>query len=145
MPELASPPSITLAHTEVTSVTPNGSAPTVLTQCHPHLTLPCRAPCWKCGQVLQKEGEDFISLCKCRARRAHANTSESSYSQASFYSQKMPWSISLVSFFSPKQANTILPMICGVRCSHTCWKITICSSKAAGADGFPNVTPVSSL
>lgn len=61
MPELASPASFMLACTAVTSVTPNESNPPVLTHCHPHLTLSCRAPCWKCGQVLQEEGEGLSS------------------------------------------------------------------------------------
>lgn len=100
MPELASPPSLMLACTAVTSVTPKGSIPTVLTQCHPHLTLSCRASCWRWGQVLQEEGEGVSSLHKCRVRGGTCKYlgSESTYSQA-FTAKRCPEAFPWFSFF----------------------------------------------
>lgn len=55
VPELASCTSLMLAPAAVSTVTPNGSAPTAVTSpSHPPLALACKAPSWKRGQVLQK-------------------------------------------------------------------------------------------
>lgn len=120
MPELTSPPSPMLT----CSVTPNGSTPTVLTPCHPHLTLSCRAPCCKCGQVLQKKVK--VQAACISAEPEEANN----WALRAHTLRGLQPKDALEHFFgflsSPKQANTILPMLCGVRCSHTCWKITIC-------------------